>query len=84
MRTRVGSPSALNVSASPSPRRARRGQRAFPDPGEIDLDEVADFIFEHMSSCSYVTPSPSQGGCGLGAWGLGLGAWGLGLGAWRR
>ena len=51
MRTRVGSPRALKVSASPAPRRAATSARAdLPHPGEVDLDEVADVvIFEHMS-----------------------------------
>ncbi len=40
-----------------------RDQRGadLPDSGEVDLDQVADFvIFEHMSSCSYVR---CQGAC---------------------
>ena len=33
-----------------------------PDAGEVDLDEVANFIFEHMSKCSYISRrTPCQG-----------------------
>src|SRR5688572_20827421 len=60
--------------------RLRRHQRGadLADAREVDLDEVANFIFVHMSKCSYISRMPARV-----KWRVRLGTWGLGLGAWE-